>query len=138
MKKGTAISFLGGALVVAAILGYQLWAAEKTTQKPPPTIRQSIVNIEFKGTKVWVPSFLIVPLGAKVELKLINDAPSGVHGFTIPDFNVRTEVANDKPKEISFVANKPGLFPINCQLHPAHIGGQLLVIDLDAAQGHYH
>jgi len=107
-----------------------MWAApEDSKDKISKVIKYSIVNIEYKGTKVWVPSVLIVPKGARVELKLINNTPSGVHGFNISDFNVKVEVASDKPQEVAFIADKAGLFPINCHLHPAHVGGQLFVID---------
>ncbi|MBI2071069.1 MAG: cupredoxin domain-containing protein [Elusimicrobia bacterium] len=123
---------LAGILIVAALSAGLLVsksdAQEKETQAR--VIKQSIVNIEFQGTKVWVPSYLVVPKGAKVELKLINDTKSGVHGFTIPDFNVKTEVAPGKPKELSFIADRTGIFPINCHMHPAHIGGQLVVLDI--------
>jgi len=27
------------------------------------------------------------------------------------------------------VADKAGIFPIICQLHPAHVGGQLVVLE---------
>lgn len=134
MNKKIVITLMAVILAGASVLSHRLRAQEQTKEQKTvtaqKTIRYSIVNIEYKGTKVWVPSVLIVPKGAKVELKLINDAPSGVHGFSVPDFNVKVEVAPGKPQEASFVADKAGLFPINCQLHPAHIGGQLLVLEL--------
>ena len=30
---------------------------------------------------------------------------------------------------VEFVADKSGIFQISCQLHPAHVGGQLLVLE---------
>lgn len=127
---------LGGAAAMALAVGFLGAQGPKEEVKTdtapvkvdPKIIKQTIVNIEYQGTKVWVPTYLIVPYGAKVELKLINDTPSGVHGFTIPDFGVKVEVAKGQPKELSFIAGKEGLFPIMCQLHPAHIGGQILVL----------
>ena len=106
-------------------------AAVKVAVKPTDQqeVNYKIVNIEYLGTKVWVPSVLIAPKGARVNIKLINNAPSGVHGFTIPDFNVQVEVANDKPQEVSFIADKPGMHQINCHMHPAHIGGYLFVTE---------
>jgi len=91
----------------------------------------TIVNIEYEGTKVWVPSTLIVHKGEKVKVKLINHVKSdpNQHGFKIAAFNVEAVVTRGEPKEVEFVADKAGLFPIMCQLHPAHIGGQLLVLD---------
>ncbi len=134
-KKTISVSLLIAVLLIAGKLGYKLWAQGGAETKPQAAakseqrvIKYSIVNIEYQGTKVWVPSVLVVPLGAKVELKLINNTPSGVHGFSIPDFGVKVEVAKGEPKEVSFVADREGFFPINCHLHPAHIGGQLGVL----------
>jgi len=33
-----------------------------------------------------------------------------------------------EPKQIEFTADKEGIFPIICQLHPAHVGGELVVL----------
>lgn len=89
----------------------------------------TLVNLEYKDTKVWVPGTLIVRKGEKVRIKLINETPSGRHGFAIHDFGVETEVHNGAPQTVEFTADKAGLFPIHCHLHPAHIGGQLLVLE---------
>lgn len=29
---------------------------------------------------------------------------------------------------IEFTADKEGIFPMHCQLHPGHVGGQLVVM----------
>ena len=90
----------------------------------------TVVNVEYEGTKIWLPSTLIVHKGDKVKIKLINNvkADPNQHGYSIAAFNVAAVVTRGEPKEIEFVADKAGLFPIVCQLHPAHIGGQLLVL----------
>jgi nitrosocyanin len=91
----------------------------------------TVVNIEYETTKVWVPSTLVVQKGDKVKVKLINNVTSdpNQHGFTIPAFGVEAVVTRGEPKTVEFVAGKPGIFPIGCQLHPAHIGGQLVVLE---------
>ena len=90
----------------------------------------TIVNIEYEGTKVWVPSTLVVHKGDKLKIKLINNvkADPNQHGFKIAAFNVEEVVTRGEPKTVEFTADKDGIFPINCQLHPAHIGGQLVVL----------
>lgn len=95
------------------------------------SVRQfSIVNIEYKGTKVWVPGTLIAKAGETVKIKLVNNTPSGKHGFSIDAFGIKTEAANDgQPVSVEFKADKAGLYTIYCHLHPAHIGGQLLVLE---------
>lgn len=91
----------------------------------------SAVNIEYEGTKVWVPSTFIVQKGDKVRITLINKVPSepGEHGFAIPNFGVAEIVKRGEPKTVEFVADKTGIFPIQCHLHPAHLGGQFVVVE---------
>ncbi len=91
----------------------------------------TVVNIEFEGSKVWVPATLVVKKGERVRVKLINKVKSdpNVHGFAIPDFGVKVDVYRDKPETVEFTADKAGLFKVWCHLHPAHIGGELLVLE---------
>ncbi|MGH7429835.1 MAG: cupredoxin domain-containing protein, partial [Candidatus Methylomirabilaceae bacterium] len=94
-----------------------------------PTEREiTVVNIEFEGSKVWVPATIIAKKGEKVRVKLINKVKSdpNVHGFAIPDYNVKVDVYRDKPETVEFTVDKAGLFRIWCHLHPAHLPGQLL------------
>jgi nitrosocyanin len=81
-------------------------------------------------TKFWLPSTIVVDQGDQVELTLKNEVP-GVqniqHGFSIPGYNIATIVTAGKPQKVSFTADKPGIFVFGCQLHPAHVGGQLIV-----------
>jgi nitrosocyanin len=87
-----------------------------------------VVNHEFEGTKQWVPGTIVVMEGETVELQLINNVPSGIHGFEINDFKVSTSIKKGEVGKVTFKADKAGIFPINCQLHPAHVGGQLVVL----------
>lgn len=91
----------------------------------------TVVNIEYETTKVWVPSTLVVNKGDKVKVKLINNVKSdpNQHGYSIPAFGVAAVVTRGEPATVEFVADKAGIFPIGCQLHPAHIGGQLVVLE---------
>ena len=106
-------------------------AAVRSAHSEGEAVRNfSVVNIEYKGSKVWVPGTLIAKAGETVKIKLTNNTPSGKHGFAIDAFNVKTEVANDgQPAMVEFKADKAGLYTIYCQLHPGHIGGQLLVLE---------
>jgi len=93
----------------------------------------TVVNVEFEGTKIWLPATLVVNEGDTVKIKLINNVKTdpNVHGYAIPAFKVAEVVTRGETKEVEFVADKEGIYPINCQLHPAHVGGQLVVIDDD-------
>ncbi len=89
------------------------------------------VNINYEGNNVWTPGTYVVYKGEKVRFKLFNrvKADPNVHGFAIDEFNVKVDVYRDKPETVEFVADKAGLFRIWCHLHPAHLGGELLVLE---------
>jgi plastocyanin len=42
---------------------------------------------------------------------------------------VKEVVPGNGTKDISFKADKAGIYPIKCQLHPAHVVGQLVVLE---------
>src|SRR5205823_846601 len=91
---------------------------------------QTVVNVEYEGTKLWLPGTIVVKKGTKLTLKLINNvkAEPNQHGFAIADYKIAEVVNRGEPKEVTFTADKAGVFPITCQLHPAHVGGQLVVL----------
>lgn len=92
----------------------------------------TVVNVETpQGVKVWVPTSITAKKGDTVKLKLVNKLPND-HGYSIPGFNVGVVVPAEGPNgnaEVTFTADKAGVFPINCQLHPAHVAGQLVVLE---------
>jgi len=90
----------------------------------------TVVNIEYEGTKVFVPSTLVVHKGDTVKIKVINNIKSEPpnHGFAIPDFKIEEVVNRGETKTVEFTADKVGVFDIQCQLHPAHVHGQLIVL----------
>ena len=100
------------------------------TAGPPVSMNFTVVNLEYEGTKIWLPGTLVVPKGAHVTIKLINNVPSepSEHGFAIPGYNIAEVVKRGEPKTVEFTADKAGSFPITCHLHPAHVGGQLVVL----------
>jgi nitrosocyanin len=117
-----------GALVGLVGLATLAGAAEPVT--PESRVSLTIANVEYEGTKLWLPSTIVAKRGAKVVLKLVNNVPSdpNQHGFAIPDYKIAEIVNRGEPKTLEFVADKVGVFPIICQLHPAHVGGQLVVL----------
>jgi nitrosocyanin len=116
-------------LALAVVAGVSLFARGARAQGK--TVEFTVVNIEYEGSKLWLPSDLIVHKGDKVKVKLINNvkADPNQHGYAIAAFNVAAVVTRGEPTSVEFVADKAGVFPITCQLHPAHIGGQLLVLE---------
>ena len=92
-------------------------------------IALTVVNIETpQGVKIWEPASVVAKKGDTVSLKLIN-RHADEHGYEIAAFNVKEVVDGNKSKDVSFKADKSGIFPIKCHLHPAHVVGQLLVLE---------
>ncbi len=122
---------LPGASRVAMAQG----AAPSAATAPAPAMEEpgtrsfTMVSIEADGAKIWLPSVIAVDQGDKVKLTLKNLVPGAEnqHGFTIPAYNITEVVTRGEPKTITFVADKPGVYPYFCQLHAAHIGGSLIV-----------
>ena len=117
MKAGV----LGSFLILAAFAG-SVFAAE---------VSFTVANIEYEGTKAFVPSTLVVNKGDVVKVKILNNVKSdpNQHGFALADFKLEKVVTRGEPQEVTFTADRAGVFPIKCHLHPAHLGGQLVVLD---------
>jgi len=123
MKKTTL------AALALLLLAAGLQAAEGTKEF-------TLVAVQVEKAKFWLPSTIIVKKGDKVKLTLKNQIPGEarkpetlVHGFAIDEFDALKVVKVGEDVVVEFTASKTGLFRMYCQLHPAHIGGQLLVID---------
>ena len=117
----------------------RMWTASVSTLAlallvagPAPAEERSftIANVEYEGTKAFLPSTLIVRQGDTVKLRILNNVPGdpNQHGFAIPDYGIEKVVTRGEPQDVEFAAEKTGLFPIKCHLHAAHLGGQLLVL----------
>lgn len=92
-------------------------------------VNLTIVNIVSpQDVKIWEPTSITAKKGDKVTLRLINKH-ADEHGYEIPAFNVKEVVAGDKTATVTFTADKAGVFPIKCHLHPAHVVGQMVVLE---------
>ena len=121
-RKMMAMAALGAVAVAPAV-----WADHHETGE---AVRKfTVVNVLYEGSKLFVPSVLIVEKGEKVQIKIINKIPGDPpnHGFSIPAFGVEEVVNSGESKTVEFTADKAGLFEVKCQLHPAHVHAQLLV-----------
>lgn len=88
----------------------------------------TVVNIETpQAVKIWEPPSLVVKKGDIVKIKLINKSEQE-HGYRITDFKVEKVVQGGQSESVEFTADKEGIFTIDCQLHPAHVQGQLIVL----------
>ena len=88
-----------------------------------------IVNVVTpQDVKIWEPTAIMAKKGDTVMLQLVN-RHADEHGFEIAAFNVKEVVPGEKTSNVKFVADKAGIFPIKCQLHPAHVVGQFVVLE---------
>ncbi|MGB6554899.1 MAG: cupredoxin domain-containing protein [Candidatus Binataceae bacterium] len=104
-------------------------APAATDASPPGVQKFTVVAVQIGTTKFWLPSTIIVHQGDKVVLTLKNDIAGAEdrHGFSLPAYNITEVIKRGEPKTVSFVASREGTFPYLCQLHAAHVGGQLIV-----------
>jgi nitrosocyanin len=119
-----------GLLVLVAI-GSSIWVGFSSPAHAQSTTEVTLVNIEFEGTKVWVPGPVVVKKGDTVKIKAINNVKSDppIHGLTIEAYSVQEVVHVGTPASIEFKADRAGIFPISCHLHPPHVGTQLVVLE---------
>ncbi len=88
----------------------------------------TLVNYEIDGTKQWIPGNIAGYEEEELEITLINKA-KGPHGFMIPSHDVTEVVKKGEKKTFKVKLKKEGIYPMKCHLHPAHIGGQLIILD---------
>lgn len=117
--------------VIVALSLIAALAAGPVLAADAPRRELTLMNVKYQGKVLWLPSPLIMKKGETMRLTLVNNVPDdpNVHGFTIPQFGVKVDVLRDTPSVVEFTADKAGLFETSCHLHPAHLHGQLLVLE---------
>lgn len=94
-----------------------------------PDVSLTIVNIvTAQDVKIWVPESIFAKKGDVVQLRLVNKLDAE-HGYKIEAFGVEKVVAAESAETVTFTADKAGIFPISCQLHPPHVAGQIVVLE---------
>jgi nitrosocyanin len=92
-------------------------------------ISLTVVNVVSpQDVKIWEPTSVVAKKGDRVTLRLVNKH-ADEHGYEIAAFGVKEVVPGDKTATVSFTADRAGVFPIKCHLHPAHVVGQLVVLE---------
>ncbi len=126
MRKIVSTLVLSAAAVVAtqAVADHHAEAGGAT-----PNVSLNIVNIvTAQDVKIWVPESIFAKKGDVVQLRLINKLDAE-HGYKIEAFGVEKVVAAQSAETVTFTADKAGIFPISCQLHPPHVTGQIVVLE---------
>jgi len=113
---------LGWLMVLLTVL--MLGAGDAAAGEPK---KFTLINVALDGTKIWLPSSLMVQEGDEVELTLINKLEDP-HGFKIADLGIEEVIQPKAQMTVRFTASQPGVHSYLCHLHPPHIGGQILVL----------
>jgi nitrosocyanin len=111
---------------VVLIGGLALAGARGAAQAAPTAGTFTMVNVLASDAKVWLPSTIVVHSGEQITLILDNKLDEA-HGFAIDEYGIQVVVQPKSTQKVTFTA-KPGVSRFYCQLHPAHIGGQVIVL----------
>jgi nitrosocyanin len=122
---------IGLRLMLSVVIGSSMLMTYPSVALAQSVNEVTLVNIEFEGSKIWVPGPVVVEKGDTVKIKAINNVKSdpAVHGLAIAAYGIEVVVNAGKPESIEFKADKAGIFPISCHLHPTHVGTQLVVLE---------
>ena len=110
--------------LVVLLLVLMLGAGDAAAVEPK---KFTLINVVLDGTKIWLPSSLMVHQGEEVELTLINKLEDP-HGFKIAEVGIEEVVQPKAQTTVKFTASQPGVYSYICHIHPPHIGGQMLVL----------
>lgn len=111
------------------LVGVMLGLLGATAGTEAGEVSLAVVNIESpQGVKVWVPASMVAKKGDTVTLRLLNKH-ADEHGYEIAAYGIKEVVEGEKTKTVTFTASQAGIFPIKCHLHPAHVSGQLVVLE---------
>jgi cytochrome c oxidase subunit 2 len=105
-KSSRRLAAAVAACAAANLLYLNLVSAASNAETPAVRIEVAARKFEFG------PKEISVKKGQRVTIVLTSS--DFVHGFSIPDFNVRADAIPGKTVEISFVANKVGKFIYLC------------------------
>ncbi|MEI6398153.1 MAG: cupredoxin domain-containing protein [Pseudomonadota bacterium] len=86
----------------------------------------TLTNKIVDGKKTWLPAELKVKVGQPVELFLVNTLPDP-HGFNLPGLAPDVVVPGNSKTKVKFTPSKKETIKYTCQLHPAHVGGSVVV-----------
>jgi len=79
------------------------------------------------STYRWDPGTIVVNQGDMVTLEMVG-INGKEHPFRIPDFGVEGVVQRGQVTRVSFLADKAGIFPIECDVHHPTMQANLVVL----------
>ena len=76
---------------------------------------------------VWMPNQIIVNQGDEVTLEFVG-INGAYHGTVIKGYDKAFVVKRGLTTRVAFLADKAGVFPIECAQHQPSMGGELIVL----------
>ena len=113
-----------GAALVASLLLLVGSAAADHHGDPPI----EMVSTNVQGKNVYIPGMIVMTAGKPHTITVFNttDTP---HGFTIEGTGVEAVLPPKVEHKVEVPSLRPGIYRIDCQLHPPHRSAQLLVVE---------
>ena len=106
------------------IVGLLLMSASAHAAEPVEKI--TFTNKLIDGKKTWIPTEVTIKGGSKVEITLVNELEDP-HGFSIPGVTDPLVIKGKETTSVTVPAPKAGEYKFLCQMHPAHVGGKIIV-----------
>lgn len=98
---------------MAAALVFAAAASTYLLSAVPSNAQESALRINVEARKFgFGPKEIEVSIGSRVTIVLTSN--DFVHGFSVPDFNVRADGVPGKAIEVTFIADKAGKFIYLC------------------------
>lgn len=113
--------------VMLGPVGQTAFAADVAKPSAPAaTSGATFTNKLVDGKKTWLPLTVTLPSGKDSTLTLVNTLTEP-HGFEVPGIISPVVVGSGETKTVVLKAPKAGHYKIKCQLHPAHVAGEITV-----------
>ncbi len=132
-------------LIALGIGGYA-FASPFLVKVPTPQNRTFRISIDFynatSGSSFYTsarftPDTITALEGDTVVMNVTNRDPrpisstAGTHGFTVDGTTISRTVDPGATISVTVTSVKDGIYRFYCQLHPAHLAGQLVVMSND-------
>lgn len=91
------------------------------------TVKFDVNAVSVNGKSAYSVGTITVTEGEKVELQ-VGNLTDRDHGFSVDALDVHRVVKPRETQHVTFTPKKTGQFKIYCQLHPAHVPSQLVVV----------
>jgi plastocyanin len=112
------------AIAIATLLLVLVGAASADHHGDPPV---EMISAKIGGKNVFIPGTVVIKAGKPRTISIVNttDTP---HGFVIRGAGIEEVLQPQVEQQVEVPALEPGLYAIDCHLHPPHRSAQLLVV----------